>query len=201
MLLASCSYEESKKYNSKLVLDDEDTSDTKKKREEVLLNIVTDNPDEVLSNSLGVVKCITSNVSPTFCPSSLKGNVFRLYNYGDDLSFVDKEVDGVIPILILPKGFSDMRKIYNISIKYPSIRFMGGNLLGIPGIKIGRYDEGKDKMSASFNGVYDIFKEVLLKDIKVQRVVSKGKSSSSVSKSTSKKLETFSKFFNTSNEF
>ncbi|MGV3076449.1 hypothetical protein ACEE21_15330, partial [Clostridium baratii] len=90
---------------------------------------------------------------------------------------------------------------YNLAIKYPRLRFTGGNLLEIPGIKIGRYDKGKEKMSAVFDGVYDMFTEVSLSDIKVQRVLSKARSKSSSgsskksSSTKSKKTETFSKFF------
>ena len=105
-------------------------------------------------------------------------------------------------MLVLPEGYCDMREVYNLSIKYPRLRFTGGNLLEIPGIKIGRYDKGKEKMSAVFNGVYDMFTEVELADIEVQRVLSKAKSRSSSSGSSkksvatkSKKTETFSKFF------
>ena len=45
MLLASCSYEDSRKYNSKIVLVSDEKS--KKKPEEVFLNIVTDDLEEV----------------------------------------------------------------------------------------------------------------------------------------------------------
>ena len=88
-------------------------------------------------------------------------------------------------------------------MKYPTIRATGGNLLEIPGIRIGRYDKGKEKMTSVFNGVYDIYREVDLGDIQVQRVMSKAsargtkssKSSSKKPSSINKKTETFSKFF------
>lgn len=200
MILASCSYEEAKKYNCKLVLVSEEES--KKKPEEVVLNIVTDNPNEVFVGGKGVARCVTTTVSPNFCPNELKDNIFRLYNLGDNLEEAENEIEGVVPMLVLPEGYCDMREVYNLSIKYPRLRFTGGNLLEIPGIKIGRYDKGKEKMSAVFNGVYDMFTEVELADIEVQRVLSKAKSRSSSSGSSkksvatkSKKTETFSKFF------
>lgn len=199
MLLASCSYEESKKYNSKIVLVSEEENN--KKPEEVVLNIVTDNPNEVFVGGKGVAKCVTTTVSPNYCPNELKDNIFRLYNLGDDLSTVEEEIEGVVPMLVLPEGYSDMREVYNIAVKYPRLRFIGGNLLEIPGIKIGRYDKGKEKMPAVFDGVYDMFSEVNLADIKVQRVLSKARSKSNSSSSKksvstkSKKTETFSKFF------
>lgn len=201
MLLASCSYEDSRKYNSKIVLVSDEKS--KKKPEEVFLNIVTDDLEEVFERGLGVARCITTNISPMKCPEDFKGNIFRVYNYGDDLSSVLDEVEGVVPLLVLPDDFSDMRELYNIMMKYPTIRATGGNLLEIPGIRIGRYDKGKEKMTSVFNGVYDIHREVDLEDIQVQRVMSKAstrgtkssKSSSKKPSSKNKKTETFSKFF------
>lgn len=206
MLLASCSYEESKKYNSKIVLSSED--ENSKKAEEVLLNIVTDNPNEIIVGGIGVAKCVTTRVSPTFCPVELHGNVFRLYELGEDLDGVLEEVEGVVPMLVLPEGYSDMRELYSISIKYPNLRVTGGNLLEIPGLKIGRYDKGKEKMSSVFNGVYDIFQEVKLEDIEVQKVMSKVRSKSPKAKSSGgsktkkvsskdRQAETFLKFFGT----
>jgi hypothetical protein len=204
MLLASCSYEESKKYSSKIVLSSED--DNSKKAEEVLLNIVTDNPNEVIVGGIGVAKCVTTRVSPTFCPVELHGNIFRLYELEEDLESILEEVEGVVPMLVLPEGYSDMRELCNIAAKYPNLRFIGGNLLEIPGLKIGRYDKGKEKMSSVFNGVYDIFQEIKLEDIEVQKVMSKVRSKSPKAKSTSsskpkkvsskdRQAETFLKFF------
>lgn len=201
MLLASCSYLESKNYKGKLVLVNND-DESSKKSEEVLLNIVTDTPNEVIIGGLGIAKCVTTRVSPTYCPDEMKGDIFRLYNLGEDLSGVMNEVDGVVPLLVLPDGYNDMREIWNLAEKHPKLRFIGGNLLGIPGLKIGRYDKGKEKMSSVFNKIYDIFTEVRLEDIEVKSVLSKAKARSSSSKSSSKKsvpknrkTETFSKLF------
>lgn len=206
MLLASCSYEESRKFNSKIVLVSEEESN--KKPEEVILNIESDELEEVFKGGLGVAKCVTTSVSPSRCPSDFKGNVFRLYNYGDDLSGTSDEVEGVVPLLVLPRGFCNMREVVELMEKYPTLRVTGGNLLEIPGVRIGRYDSGKEKMSSVFNGVYDIFKEVKLEDITVQRVMSKVRSksssksfsSSNKSGSKSKKSETLAKFFGDSSD-
>ena len=65
----------------------------------------------------------------------------------------------------LPSGFSDMREVSNLSRRLPGIRFIGGNLLELPDIKIGRYDEGKDKLSAVFKGFYDTFLEIRSADV------------------------------------
>lgn len=221
MILASCSYEEAKKFNNKLVVVSEKEV---KKPEEVLLNIQTEEPESIFNRGIGVAKCITTKVSPSYCPNNLKGNVFRVYKYLEDYGEIDfagdsskvkeendfsnmsKEPEGVIPLVLLPDGFSDMRFVYELSMKYPNARMYGGNLLEIPGIKIGRYDKGKEKMSSVFNGIYDIFKEVPLDSITVKEVMSKVRSKASngirpkksvVKKPNlkAKKLETFSKFF------
>lgn len=205
MLLASCSYEKAKSFRNKLVLvTDKDV----KKPEEVQLNIITDTPDEVLKNGLGVAKCLTSSVNPSFCPDNLKGNVFHEVLY-EDYNGVT-EVNGVVCLVRLPEGFCDMRKLCEMSSvneQYDDVehkvRFIGGNLLEIPGVGIGRYNKGKEKMSSVFNGVYDFFKEVSLDEIKVQEVMSKVRSVNKVgskpksvaSNSKTKKKETFAKFF------
>ena len=209
MILASCSLEEAKKYSNKLVV----VSDVEgKKLEEVQLNVVTSNPDEAMSKGVGVAKCITTDVSPSICPDKYKGNVFRVYKY-PNIEGVDDEVDGVVPLITLPEDFSNMREIFDMSQNHPNVRFIGGNLLEIPGVKIGRYDKGKEKMSSHFFKVYDIFREVDLNTIKVQEVMSKIRSKSAsgsrVKKSAqkkpsvkAKKVETFAKFFGEcSNEF
>lgn len=206
MLLASCSYDEAKRYHNKLVLvSDKET----KKQEEVQLNIITDNPDEVLGEKLNkVVKCVTSRFMPSSCPENLYGSVFHEVDLKDYEGV--EETEGVVCLIRLPDGFCDMRRLLEISSinsNYSDVeakvRFIGGNLLEIPSIHIGRYDSGKEKMSAVFNKVYDIFKEVSLEDIKVQEVMSKvrptnkSKSSGGIKSASSKtkKAESFSKLF------
>lgn len=185
MVLASCSFEDSKKYRNKLVIDD-----GSKKQEEVLLNIVTDDPDSVLKEGLGSAKCLTTSVRPNYCPKDAFGNVFHEIPL-DEFKGVYEE-DGVVCLVRLPDGFSDMRKAEEICMNSEGfedvehkVRVIGGNLLEIPGIFIGRYDTGKEKMSAVFNGVYDIFREVDLCELSVKEVFGKlhGKSRSSQGKS------------------
>lgn len=208
MFLASCSFEESKKYKNKLVLVEENV----KKPKEVFLNIVTDNPDEVLEEGIGRARCVTSTVRPSFCPDEYWGKVFHEVPL-EEFEGVDEE-EGVICLVRLPEGFCDMRKAYELCSENDEyddvsakVRVIGGNLLGIPGVSIGRFDDGKEKMSSVYNGVYDFFTEVRLGDIKVSEVMSKVRSvkqpKSSKPKSTApkkpnpkaKKKETLSKFF------
>ena len=216
MLLASCSCDDALKYRNKLVLV---SNEDKKKPEEVWLNIFVENDmglKEVFMKGMGVAKCITTVSSPKVdIPDKFRNKVFRIYKYKNDygsmlrdydnFSLIEEEKEGVIPLIVLPDGFCDMKYVYNLSLKYPQARFMGGNLLEIPGLKIGRFDDGKEKMSAVFNGVYDVFREVSFDDIKVQEVMSKVRSKSSngsrpkssVKRVTpkSKKSEAFSRFF------
>ena len=58
-----------------------------------------------------------------------------------------------------------MRTIYELSLSHPGVRFIGGRLLALNGISIGRFDEGKSKMSVNYSDVYDNFLEVKLSEI------------------------------------
>lgn len=219
MYLASCSYEDAKKYTNRLVLASEETKGKRdKKPTEVYLNIVTDDPDTVLEGGLGIARCLTTSVRPSICPDELWGHVFHEIPL-EEFNGVDEE-EGVVCLVRLPEGFSDMRKVYDLckdNDEYDDVeakvRVIGGNLLEIPGINIGRYDSGKEKMSAVFNGVYDFFTEVALEDIEVSEVMSKvrstkkksssgsnGKAKTTVKKpnAKSKKKEAFSRFFSES---
>ena len=221
-LLASCSLEESKKFNGKLVLPNEDKS----KPDKVFLNIVVNedsDASEVFQSLSGNEKCITfpKENPATFCPTSLQGRVFNECNL-DDLNngYQVGKVEGITTLVKLPEGYSDMRNLRVLCDMYPSIRFIGGKLLGVDGVRIGRFEEGKDKMTPVFDGIYDTFVEVNLSDLDgIQEIVRKtrkraegmmadskhkrvkGKSGgSSKPKKTPKRLETFSKLFSSEEE-
>lgn len=187
MLLAKCKdISKIVGYKGKLVLDDEDGG----KSEEVLLNIVLDEENtsggieealkDISIKGIKNVMCYTITKGVGSIPESLHGMVFRLHKYNNyfDYSILDENPMGVIPLVELPSGFCDMRIVYDIAMKYPNVRFIGGNLLEIPNINIGRFDKGKEKMSAVFNGVYDYFTEVDFDNIKVKEVMSKLKTKS-----------------------
>ena len=112
-----------------------------------------------------------------------------------------------------------MRVLKEVCDKYPTVRFIGGNLLGVEGVRIGRYDEGKDKCSPVFKDIYDNFVEVDLEDLdNLQEIVkktrkkaesqikektkkksksAKAKSSTPKEKKVPKRKEAFSKLFST----
>ena len=217
-LLASCSLEKSREFNGKLVLPNEN----KKTPDKVFLNIVVgedERPEDVFKGLSGKEKCITfSKYNPTnFCPTSLEGNVFNECDLDillNDACF--PEPKGVITLVRLPKDYSDMRNLKKLCSEHPTVRFIGGKLLGVEGVRIGRYDEGKEKMSPVFDEIYDTFVEVDLNDLdglqeivkrtrsKAEGVV-KAKSSKKSSKSSSvkkqpKRIETFSKLFSNDEE-
>lgn len=208
MYLAECSYEDAIKYRGRLVTVPNEEGE---KPINVLLNIVTDNPDEVLSNGVGIAKCVTTKVKPTVCPEKMKGNVFYEVAY-EDFNGVDELPDGVVVLVRLPEDFCDMRKAEEICLGNEAyddvdakVRLVGGNLLEISTVAIGRYNEGKEKMSAVFNGVYDIFKEVKLSDLEVKQISAKksgnGNSSPKKPSNSSKKAKVLGKIFSGNVEF
>lgn len=182
MLLASCSYEEAKKYNNKLVVVSEEET---KKPEKVSLNVITSSPEEAFTLGKDLVKCITTDRNPKFCPSDWAGSIFYecTLNSMDDLNTlkIPETKEGIVPLLRLPEGNLNLKQLYNFCQRNPKVRVIGSNLLEIPGIKIGRFDEGKDKMSSVFNGVYDAFTEVALSSIKVKEIMGKVRAKSTSS--------------------
>lgn len=211
--LAKCSVEEAKKYNGKLVIPNEDS----KKVDKVFLNIEVHDSEELEEAyrfTPGLVKCITSWVKPMYCPEAWKGNVFCAYSYENDVVGKD-HTDGVKPLLIASQGYCNMRDIYNISLKTEDLRVIGGCLLDIEGINIGRYNSNKGDSTAVFDGMYDTFVEINIEDLenlqeiasKVRKKVSEsdikekkskdGKSSKpkSIGQTVNKRKETLNKLF------
>lgn len=170
-LLASCSLAKSKEFSGKLVLPNED----KKTPDKVLLNIVVDDGNTRVFQELDGKEFVTfKDIPTTFCPSSFEGRVFNEYSLEDLTQNKVKPVNGVVSLISLPKGYSDMLKLKKLSDMYPGIRFIGGKLLGVEGVNIGRLDLGKEKMSPVFEDIYDTFVEVDLDDLSgLQEIVKK----------------------------
>lgn len=157
-VLASCSYEESKNYNGKLTVPSDSGKPSK-----VFLNIVcsTEEVPTVFNECNGSVKCITVT-EPCSVPEKWKGRVF--IETGLD-SLDGGEFGECVPLVRLPDGYNNMLELYNVSTKHPGVRFIGGNLLAIGGVLIGRFDEGKEGASPVYNGVYDTFIECGLSEL------------------------------------
>lgn len=169
-ILASCTLEESKQYNGKLVIQDDDSKPIK-----VKLNILSKDgidKSELYEN----VKSVT--YLGTFPKFERKEGV----SYFTELSLEDvrsgfSETEGITPILRLPDGFSQLKELVGYCSIYPTLRVLGGNLLAVEGLRVGRYEEENKKVYPIYNGIYDNFVEMNLADIdNVTEIVKKAKS-------------------------
>lgn len=190
-ILASCSVEESLQYKGKLQIESEDG-----KVDKVVLNIVVDNGDtSILKNLNSNIKCVTfKNISEEDLKSIdiPEGKVFNEVEYEPHM--LVPRIDNVTTLIRLPDGYSDMREVKSLCNRGENTRVIGGNLLNIEGVKIGRYDSGKDKGSPVYNGIYDQFLEVDLKDLgniseKVKKARKKISSAEGSKKSTGSKKQ------------
>lgn len=175
--LASCSLEESQQYTGKLVIPAEDGG----KPGKVMLNIVCSGGDRSLLKAVGGnVKCITYvGDMHGFNEESFEdvpAGVFHEVNLSD-FSVEDTPCyTGVTTLIRLPNGYCDMRNVHSICSKRPDVRVIGGNLLAVDGVRVGRFEGGKDKIAPVFNGVYDSFLEVSLGELgDVTELVKKAK--------------------------
>ena len=75
--------------------------------------------------------------------------------------------EGVVPLLVVRDGYADMRTLISACKKNKNLRVIGGKLLGIDGINIGRFDieDRNKKLGIYYDGMYDLFKEVELSDL------------------------------------
>lgn len=160
MILAKCNLEESKDYIGKVVSDGD----------KVFLNLevgVEELPKalEVMSGNKSVY-CVTvddwdgTSELPKVS-EDLVGKVYTKVGYEG----VNVAPSGYITYVEYPKGYCNMREVFKTCEKGENIRVFGGNFLEIPGVRIGRTDKGKEKMLASYNGVYDAFIEADIKDL------------------------------------
>lgn len=216
-LLAGCSLEKSNEFTGNLVLPNED----KKNPDKVMLNIVVnDGNTEVFKHLSGKEKCITFVNEPTlFCPTELEGNVFNEVNLQeliDNEGTYPTDVKGVVTLVRVPEDYHNMRFLKQICDKYPTVRIIGGNLLGVGGVRIGRYESTKKSIPVVYKDIYDDFVEVNLEDLDgLQEIVKKTrkraesiksyekkskKSGASKVKKVPKRAAAFSKLFDSSNE-
>lgn len=64
-------------------------------------------------------------------------------------NFTDEDIEyalsdlpsGITLVLCLPDDFNNLEMIYKLSKKYPKIRFSGGNLFRLDGLRLGNYDK------------------------------------------------------------
>ena len=165
LIVASCSLSEAVEVNGRLVTVDEEGN----KLDRVLLNVKisesdTDVPEMLKKIPKGTVKFFTVDSDITV-DTDLP--VFRSYTLEDALENGMKTE--YIPLVNVgddfPNANVNIRTLYELSLSHPGVRFIGGRLLALNGINIGRFDEGKSKMSVNYSDVYDNFLEVKLSEI------------------------------------
>ena len=91
-----------------------------------------------------------------------------------------------------------MMELVKVCTDIPNSRLIGGNLLAVEGVRIGRFEDEKKKLYPVYNGIYDNFIESNLSDIgNLTEVVKKAKkklgSSESGKKSPGKKSKSSQK--------
>lgn len=190
-ILASCLYKDSLSFDGKLIsMDLENPSDR------VLLNVIINEEDlQYVNRFVGSTKCITFMCDADYDRYSFpKDRMFREYKYSgvDGISLVDfvnslNLNSGITNLIRLPDGYSNMRDVQTVCLNNDSVRVIGGDLLGIDGVRIGRFDGNNG--SILYCGVYDQFLELPLSEIRNLREVikkSRKKFEADTSKSTAK---------------
>ena len=141
--------------------------------------------------------------------------VGRVYDFGNNITEEDVEKiaedspKGVVPIIKLPDDYKDLYKIYQISKAHPSVRFCGGHLLAIDGVKVGAIgvdilDKLQDKYSLDcfkLDDTEDVLETVDINELEIDTTTKpeRAKKVSSVgnksaAKKTSKKVSIFDIF-------
>lgn len=141
--------------------------------------------------------------------------VGRVYDFGNNITEEDVEKiaedspKGVVPIIKLPDDYKDLYKIYQISKAHPSVRFCGGHLFAIDGVKVGAIgvdilDKLQDKYSLDcfkLDDTEDVLETVDINELEIDtttkleraKKVSSG-GNKSAAKKTSKKVSIFDIF-------
>lgn len=141
--------------------------------------------------------------------------VGRVYDFGNNITEEDVEKiaedspKGVVPIIKLPDDYKDLYNIYQISKAHPSVRFCGGHLFAIDGVKVGAIgvdilDKLQDKYSLDcfkLDDTEDVLETVDINELEIDtttkleraKKVSSG-GNKSAAKKTSKKVSIFDIF-------
>lgn len=177
-LLASCNLEQARRFNGKLVIPNEDS----KRPDKVYLNVEYSESDGSAEQFLervseldkSLVKCVSfpEEYAGVLVSEDWKGRVFVYTTLDTVMQGVNyPESDGVISLIRLDEDYPSekykptLRDLVRVCEKHADVRFIGGNLLGVEGLRIGRFDDGKEKMSPVFKDIYDAFVEVRLDDL------------------------------------
>lgn len=219
-ILAKCNLEDARSFNGSLVILGEEGE----KPDKVFLNVCfgSELSDEDINKSLQEVAAIGKSVMSVTVdgfrgglrvPEALDGKVFcsgSLSEYRDATASEGTSISAV-PLVVLEDRYCDMRELYSLSCSSETVRFIGGRLLGIGGVRIGRFDN-KGKLPIYYDGVYDTFAEVDLHDLNgIKEIVKKSrkklksvddspKAKKASVKKSSKRVEVFNSLFGSTEE-
>lgn len=175
-ILASCTLDESLKHGGKLLIERDGS-----KPDKVSLNVVVDDGDVSVLDKVGKnVKCVTFfNEIPNIEGTDLEGKPDVFVEVGIDGISDSSDIptfEGVTTLLRVESTKPNLRELKGYCDSVEGLRVIGGNLLQIDGLRIGRYEQGKDKGSPVYKDVYDTFLEVPLSEIdNLQEVVKKAR--------------------------
>lgn len=139
----------------------------------------------------------------------------RIIDFGNNITEDDIQrlisgvPSGVTPIINLPEDYKDLHFIWSISKKYPKVRFCGGNLFAIDGVKVGAIGvDILDKVEAKYDveaynlsGRLDALEDVDINTIEItatskpDKAPKEKKSSSSGTKKKSNPSKSFGNIF------
>lgn len=205
--LATCSKEEALNFSGSLYVF---SSDGKNKKEKVYLNVEVEDETQISDITCAAVACLTvKNIVTGKLPAKYKNRVFYEIALADIAQYDFSLLGDIVPLVCLPRDYCNMLELSRLCREHPSLRFIGGNLLRIPGIHIGRVDDpaclgvvSKDKLPLICNGQYDVFQEIGLTDLgdlqeergKIEVVKPSPKTKTKASK-TAKKKQAFTDVF------
>ena len=119
----------------------------------------------------------------TLAIKDLKGvYITKVYDFGNNITeeeikdVVEELPDGMVGIIRVPQEYSDMHFVYNMSQKYPNIRFCGGTMFCFDGCRIGccgrdildKNGIKYDKNQYMFEGCSCAIETVLADDIELE---------------------------------
>lgn len=138
--------------------------------------------------------------------------VYRVFDYGENITFEDVDVvldsvpSGVVPVIHLPETFTNIELLHRICQVKPKVRFYGGNLFCIDGVRVGcigmdfiqkhgikynpeDYYIGNEKDALECLDINSIKLEINVKSVKEQKKTTKSTSNSGGSSQPKKKKQ------------
>ena len=119
------------------------------KKQKVLFRVLCDDTNlkeavKLAKSSSNVLSVVYQGITNDFSEYDLNGvSLVKEFNVGDNVSssdivdILDSVSDNITPVLLLPETFKDLQLIYNLCNQYDRIRFVGGKLFPINGVRLG----------------------------------------------------------------